>query len=86
MQEKRQKLVAAVYTYSQRLKRSAFIAWLLYLQHRQHKVQLWQRAARHYVLRRKASCLGAWMRLTHYLAPLRRNLGHLHTKVNNSTS
>jgi hypothetical protein len=81
LQEKRQKLVAALYTYSSGLTRRATIAWLLYLQQRQTKAQHWQRAARHYVLRRKAVCFGSWLRTTRYLVPLRRNMGRLHTKV-----
>lgn len=85
LQEKRQKLVAALYTYSSSLTRKATLAWLLYLQHRQTKAQQWQRAARHYVLRRKAVCFGGWLRTARYLVPLRRNMGRLHTKVTCST-
>jgi hypothetical protein len=81
LQEKRQKVVAALFTYSSGLTRKATIAWLLYLQHRQTKAQQWQHAARHYMLRRKAICFGSWLRTTRYLVPLRHNMGQLHTKV-----
>jgi hypothetical protein len=81
LQEKRQKLLAALYTYSSKLTRKATIAWLLYLQHRQTKAQQWQQAARHFVLWRKAACFGSWLRTTRYLVPLRHNMGKLHTKV-----
>ncbi|KAF6256503.1 hypothetical protein COO60DRAFT_99985 [Scenedesmus sp. NREL 46B-D3] len=85
VKEKRQKLVAALFTYASGLTRRATVAWLLCLQRRHAKAQQWQRAARHYVLRRKAACLSSWLRTTRYLAPLRRNMGQLHTKRQQQT-
>eukprot|EP00879_Flechtneria_rotunda_P018989 GHRR01019935.1.p1 GENE.GHRR01019935.1~~GHRR01019935.1.p1 ORF type:complete len:347 (+),score=100.08 GHRR01019935.1:80-1120(+) len=77
LQERRHKLVAAVYTYSQRLVIKSLVAWLSYLQHKQHNQQQMAAARRHYVISKATACFRAWLQVVRYLGPLRRTLGHM---------
>ncbi|KAF8062705.1 aldo-keto reductase 2 [Scenedesmus sp. PABB004] len=79
-QEKRRKLVAAVFTYSNGLTARALAAWMAYAQHRLRSAAHSDAAARHWAARRGRRCIAAWAGVVGYLSPLRRNLGRLQGK------
>jgi hypothetical protein len=81
VQEKHQKQVAAVYAWSTKMKHKVLMALLSYSQFRRTRAQQSIAARHHCILTRKAGVLAAWRDLARYLAPIRRTLDVLTSKV-----
>jgi hypothetical protein len=81
LQEKHQKQVAASYAWSTKTKHKALTALLAYAQFRHTRAQQTIAARHHWALTRKAGVLRAWRGVARYLAPVRRALETMTSRV-----